>query len=65
MAAGRHWPASLSAETRLVVLHISVIDKRGHLVTNLKENEFKVFENGVPQQVKLFRHEDVPVSMGF
>ena len=52
------------AESRLVVLHISVTDKRGHLVTNLKSNDFQVFENGVQQQVKLFKHEDVPVSMG-
>ena len=56
--------AQFSAETRLVVLHASVVDKRGHLVTNLKENQFKVFENGAPQPIKVFRHEDVPVSIG-
>ena len=56
--------AQFSAETRLVVLHASVADKRGHLVPNLKQDEFKVYENGVLQQLKLFRHEDVPVSMG-
>jgi Ca-activated chloride channel family protein len=56
--------AQFSAETRLVVLHASVVDKRGHLVTNLKENQFKVFENGAQQPIKVFRHEDVPVSIG-
>jgi Ca-activated chloride channel homolog len=56
--------AQFSAETRLVVLHASVVDKRGHLITNLKENQFKVLENGVQQPVKIFRHEDVPVSIG-
>jgi VWFA-related protein len=61
--AGVLW-AQFSAETRLVVLHASVTDKRGHLVPNLKQDEFKVYENGVLQQLKLFRHEDVPVSMG-
>jgi VWFA-related protein len=56
--------AQFIAESRLVVLHVSIADKRGHLVTNLKSNDFKVFENGILQQVKIFRHEDVPVSMG-
>ena len=57
-------PAVFRTDTRLVVLHASVVDKHGKLVTNLPENAFKVFENGVQQQIKLFRREDVPVSMG-
>ncbi len=56
--------AQFRADTRLVVLHASVTDKRGKLVTNLDRGAFKVFENGQPQQVKIFRHEDVPVSLG-
>jgi Ca-activated chloride channel family protein len=56
--------AQFSAETRLVVLHASVADKKGHLVPNLQEKNFKVFENGIQQPIKVFRHEDVPVSMG-
>jgi VWFA-related protein len=56
--------AQFSAETRLVVLHASVADHRGHLVPNLQEKNFKVFENGVVQPIKVFKHEDVPVSMG-
>jgi VWFA-related protein len=56
--------AQFRADTRLVVLHASVADKHGKLLTNLKESAFKVFENGQPQQVKIFRREDVPVSLG-
>ena len=52
------------SDTRLVVLHASVTDKKGKLLTNLPVGSFKVFENGQPQQVKLFRREDVPVSLG-
>ncbi|MBV8828278.1 MAG: VWA domain-containing protein [Acidobacteriaceae bacterium] len=52
------------SDTRLVVLHASVTDKKGKLLTNLNENAFKIFENGAPQQVKIFRREDVPVSLG-
>lgn len=51
-------------DTRLVVLHCAVVDKKGGLVTNLVQNQFKVYENKVEQPVKLFRREDVPVSMG-
>jgi Ca-activated chloride channel homolog len=56
--------AQFRSDTRLVVLHASVTDKKGKLLTNLNESAFKVFENGQPQQVKIFRREDVPVSLG-
>jgi Ca-activated chloride channel homolog len=53
-----------TADTRLVVLHASVVDKKGKLITNLPESAFKVYENGAPQTIKIFKREDVPVSMG-
>lgn len=56
--------AVFSSETRLVPLNVTVADKAGHLITNLPQSAFQVFENGVPQQIKLFKREDVPVSMG-
>lgn len=56
--------AIFRADTRLVVLHASVVDKSGKLVTNLPQNAFKVFENGAEQSIKIFKREDVPVSMG-
>ena len=56
--------AQFRSDTRLVVLHASVTDHKGKLVTDLNQNAFKVFENGQPQQVKIFRREDVPVSLG-
>ena len=51
-------------DTRLVVLHATVVDKNGRLVTNLPKEVFTVLENGVQQEIKIFRSEDVPVSMG-
>jgi Ca-activated chloride channel homolog len=56
--------AQFRSDTRLVVLHASVTDHKGKLVTDLNKNAFKVFENGQLQQVKIFRREDVPVSLG-
>jgi VWFA-related protein len=41
-----------------------VLNKDGKLITDLQQKSFKVFENGVEQPIKLFRHEDVPISLG-
>ncbi len=46
-----------------VVLNATVLD--GHrLVNNLTKNDFKVYEDGVPQTILSFQHTDLPVSMG-
>jgi VWFA-related protein len=54
----------IRSDVRLVVLHTTVVDKTDHLVTNLPQSAFTVFENGVQQQIRKFQREDVPVSMG-
>src|SRR5678815_4709690 len=51
-------------DARLVLLHASVVDKNGRLITNVPQSAFKIREDGVEQPLKLFRREDVPVSMG-
>ncbi len=53
-----------TSESRLVVLHASVVDKKGKLLTDLPQSAFKVYENGTEQNIKVFRREDVPVSLG-
>ncbi len=57
-------PATFTADTRLVILPVSVADKNGKLITNLPQQAFKVFENGAEQSIKVFRREDVPISLG-
>lgn len=52
------------ADARLVLLHASVVDKNGKLITNIPQSAFKILEDGVEQPIRLFRREDVPVSMG-
>jgi VWFA-related protein len=47
-----------------VRLNASVIDASGQTVENLPEDAFHVYEDGVPQTIIGFRHEDVPVSLG-
>ncbi len=48
----------------MVVLPATVRDRQGHLVSDLREQDFEVYEDGVPQRLRLFRHEDVPVTAG-
>jgi VWFA-related protein len=52
------------SDTRLVVLHATVVDAKGNFVIDLPQSAFKVYENNVEQPVKIFRREDVPVSLG-
>jgi Ca-activated chloride channel homolog len=51
------------SDARLVVLHASVADSRGRLLTALSRDAFKVYEDGIEQTIKTFKREDVPVSM--
>jgi VWFA-related protein len=54
----------LRADAFEVRLNASVIDGSGRTVDSLPESAFRVFEDGVPQSIRSFRHEDLPVSLG-
>ncbi|HEY1939022.1 MAG TPA: VWA domain-containing protein [Candidatus Angelobacter sp.] len=47
-----------------VTLSATVLDARRHLVTNLKDSNFAVYEDNEPQKITSFRREDIPVSIG-
>jgi VWFA-related protein len=55
---------TLHADVDEVLLNCTVIDDRGKTVTDLNQDSFKVWEDGVPQTVNAVLHEDLPVSMG-
>ena len=48
----------------LVVLHATVLDRKGRFVSDLEEPDFEVYQDGVRQSIRLFRHEDIPVTVG-
>ena len=52
------------SEVQEVQLHATVVDQHNRSVTGLNKNDFQVFEDGQPQQITQFGHEDVPVSLG-
>lgn len=59
-AGGRY---TLRAEVGEVRLNASVVEN-GRAVQTLMQDAFHVYEDGVPQTIASFRHEDLPVSLG-
>jgi Ca-activated chloride channel family protein len=47
-----------------VVLHATVQNRKGILVSGLGKDDFQVYEDGIPQQIDYFSHEDIPVTVG-
>jgi Ca-activated chloride channel homolog len=47
-----------------VVLNCTVVDSDSHLVQDLTQDDFHVYEDNVPQTIVSFQHSDLPVSMG-
>ena len=55
---------TLKSETDLTLVNVTVTDPYGRLVTGLEEDNFRVFEDGVEQEIVRFSGEDVPISIG-
>ena len=57
-------PYQLSVHLNLVVLQATVHDRKGEPAAGLQKDNFEVYEDGVRQSIRLFQHEDVPVTVG-
>jgi VWFA-related protein len=55
---------TINVDVNLVVLHATVLDKRGRVVNDLKSDDFRVYEDGALQKLSVFSHADIPVTMG-
>jgi VWFA-related protein len=55
---------TLQTDASEVQLNVSVLDASGRHADNLTRASFHIFEDGVPQTITGFRHEDLPVSIG-
>ena len=55
---------TFSVDVNLVVLQVTVRNRAGGFVSGLEKQDFRVFEDGRPQTIRLFQHEDVPVAVG-
>jgi len=47
----------------LISLNVTVTDTRSHLVTDLIQKEFSIYEDGVRQEVSVFSREDLPLRL--
>ena len=47
-----------------VRLNATAIDGSGRAIQTLDKDAFHIYEDGVPQTISSFRHEDLPVSLG-
>jgi Ca-activated chloride channel family protein len=57
-------PYTVSVCVDTVVLHATVSDRKGIPVSGLVKEDFQVYEDGIPQQIECFSHEDIPVTVG-
>jgi Ca-activated chloride channel homolog len=55
---------ALKVDVDLVMVNVSVTDDGNRFVTNLKADNFQVFEDKVGQSIRYFSNEVAPVSLG-
>ena len=56
--------AAFRVDSKLVVVPVTVVDRRGATVRGLSSEVFNVTEDGVRQQIRSFSEEEAPVSLG-
>lgn len=53
----------IKVETNLVTLPVSVLDRNGRFIIGLGKNDFKIYEDGVPQKVEYFASLEQPFTV--
>jgi Ca-activated chloride channel family protein len=54
----------LKLKSELVVLPVSVTDPWGRFVPGMKREQFEVYEENIPQDIRFFSTDDAPISIG-
>jgi VWFA-related protein len=54
---------TIKIDTKLVSLNVSVMSRDGRAVTNLKQNDFYVFEDGIQQKIEHFESVNTPFNL--
>lgn len=57
-------PYKISVNVSCVVLHATVLNHQGAAVSGLQKSNFEILEDGAPQQIEYYSHEDIPVTVG-
>jgi Ca-activated chloride channel family protein len=53
-------PAVFKVKVDMVVLSFTVTDGKGHYITGLKPNDFRILEDGIPQKISTFAEGSKP-----
>lgn len=53
----------IKVETNLVTMPVSVFDRNGKFVAGLRQNDFRIFENGRQQDVEYFANIETPFTV--
>src|SRR5688572_4944797 len=56
--------STLRINADLVTLNVRVIDRNNRPINGIRQDEFKVYEDGVQQPIFSFTQEEVPVKIG-
>jgi Ca-activated chloride channel homolog len=56
-------PPTFEVGIEVINLNLSVTDGRNNYVTDLLQKDFAVFEDGIRQELSLFTHENLPISL--
>src|SRR4051812_15704238 len=54
----------LNVNVDLTEVHVNVTDEKDRPIGNLKKENFRLFEDRTEQKITVFKHEDIPVSLG-
>lgn len=54
----------IKVEVNLALVDVSVTDDKDQIVNDLTQGDFHIYEDRIEQKMQVFRHEDVPVTMG-
>lgn len=52
----------INVESSIVVLNATITDSTGKTVTGIKQNQFKVFEDGIEQKIEFYEAEKTPFA---
>ena len=53
----------IKVETNLVMLPVSVLDRDGRFISNLEQQDFQIFDNGVQQKIEYFQSVESPFTI--
>ncbi len=52
----------IKVDSSVVILNASITDAKGNAVSNIKQNQFKVFEDGNEQEIAVFESQETPFA---